>query len=158
MNRLEWQVAGGSRTAHVIDTVAYRTYGRMGPRSICGRYPQRSNHPWFSLDVQSDFLTGPVRTFQLRVCEDCKDKLDALNQQIGLAETGTVAKRAMDDDRAWEQELLRKVAAVRDLHVPLVREREPVPHCWECGHRYPCATIRALEPPKTSNQQGGEQP
>jgi hypothetical protein len=78
---LEWQVAQGSRTLHVIDTdaPAWRnpdgTRRRSGPRSLCGRYPQRNaEYPWWSWPV-ADWSAIRGRPYELRRCQDCADAL-----------------------------------------------------------------------------------
>jgi hypothetical protein len=76
---IEWQVAEGSQTAHLIDTSkpGWRTANgerRLnGPRSACGKYPQRNaERPWFGFPVsQSEQYRAAVRHYRIRLCGDC---------------------------------------------------------------------------------------
>lgn len=68
---LEWQAAEGSLTLHVIDTTL-PSPRRSGPKSLCGRRPQRHNLPWFSLPVTE---LSKVPPYRLRRCEDCETRV-----------------------------------------------------------------------------------
>lgn len=69
---LQWQVAGASKTAHIIDPEVTAPK-KSGARSLCGRYPQRNDFPWFALDVATLGLTSPPLPYALRRCGDCLD-------------------------------------------------------------------------------------
>lgn len=82
--RLEWQVAQGSSTAHVIDTD--RPGGkRSGPKALCGRYPQRLHSYWFGLHVAETGVKRAISTYSCTACPDCDgdlaDRLAELNQE-----------------------------------------------------------------------------
>lgn len=79
MATLEWQVASGSPTAHVVDTSkpAWRnpdgSRRRNGPRSECGRYPQRNaEDPWFSLPVAEPGVYDAMQRYMVQLCSDCQ--------------------------------------------------------------------------------------
>ena len=73
---LEWQIAGGSKTAHVI--VTNRAWPkRSGPESVCGRRPQRYYRPWFELDVNAPDVIPAIRGYACIPCPDCDDWLRA---------------------------------------------------------------------------------
>lgn len=79
---LEWQVAEGSATAHVLDAEQdgwKHPDGRRkmsGPRSICGRYPQRNaEQPWFALSVNEPGVLDALRHYHVRLCGDCEEAL-----------------------------------------------------------------------------------
>lgn len=78
---LEWQVAAGSHTAHIIDTDKPEPK-RSGPRALCKRHPQRNaEYPWFTVGVESPGAEGAFVSYNLRPCEDCKDVLPILRSK-----------------------------------------------------------------------------
>lgn len=79
----EWQIANGSRQAHVIDTDKPAWLNpdgsrrRSGPRSLCGRYPQRNaESPWFALGVRVDGVLSALRHYRAWVCPECTEILE----------------------------------------------------------------------------------
>jgi hypothetical protein len=74
---VEWQAAEGSWTLHAIDTTRPAWHNpdgsrrQSGPRSLCGRYPQRNAEtPWWALPVAE----APERPgFNLTFCADCAE-------------------------------------------------------------------------------------
>ena len=88
MAELEWQVAQGSSTLHVIDVERWeqtrearrvagrRTYG-SGPQSLCKGYPQRTNDWWWAMSVDRDEdVRQSQQSYSLKRCEDCQDALE----------------------------------------------------------------------------------
>jgi hypothetical protein len=67
----EWQIAEGSMKAHVIDSTE-GSKSRSGPRSVCGRYPQRNReHPWFTLLITDPGAVGSIRHYGRMPCAEC---------------------------------------------------------------------------------------
>lgn len=77
---LEWQVASGSPTAHLVDTdkPSWKnpdgSRRRTGPRAECGRYPQRNaEQPWFSLSLAESGVYDAMKNYMIQCCADCWD-------------------------------------------------------------------------------------
>lgn len=86
---LEWQVANGSTTAHVMD-LSRPEPRRTGRQSLCKRRPQRNERAWFALPVADPHAIGVLRGYSVRPCGDCTDALpapvadpDTTNQETG---------------------------------------------------------------------------
>jgi hypothetical protein len=73
---LEWQIAEGSSTAHVIDT-AKPAPKRTGAAALCKRRPQRNNRWWYALGVDEPGVEQSIRNYNCTLCPDCKDALPA---------------------------------------------------------------------------------
>lgn len=80
--KLEWQVAEGSNTAHVLDLDKPQwrnpdgSRRRNGPRAVCGRYPQRNAEGyWFGFPAAewSEYRHA-IQTYMIKVCPDCAVK------------------------------------------------------------------------------------
>lgn len=75
LTSLEWQVAEGSSTLHLVDP-GRAAPRRSGRRAMCGRYPQTGGREtWFSLRAEEFDLSAStvVGSYNLKVCRDCAD-------------------------------------------------------------------------------------
>jgi hypothetical protein len=75
--QVEWQVASDSATAHVIDPSKPSWHNpdgsrrRNGPRSLCGRYPQRNaDGTWWEWPV-AETRADSGRGFGINFCDGC---------------------------------------------------------------------------------------
>ena len=82
LSPLEWQVAEGSTTGHVIDTA---TPGgrRTGPKALCGRRPQRHWGWWWALPVTDPDVLFALPRMGCSACPDCKQVLRVLEMEDG---------------------------------------------------------------------------
>lgn len=72
---VEWQIAEGSRTAHLIDTEKSPP-SPLGPHRDRAATPQRNmEFPWFGLPAAADGVKRAIATYHCRTCDDCDDLL-----------------------------------------------------------------------------------
>lgn len=86
--QVEWQVASGSSTAHVIDPAAPSWHNpdgsrrRSGPRSACGRYPQRNaDGTWWALPV-AETRRDTGRSYGIKFCDECAEHVTSPASEV----------------------------------------------------------------------------